>query len=53
VAGPARVGGACRNECQRLLALGAGGVGRVGLVEPEGVLVLPVNYGMLDEDIVI
>ena len=42
-----------RNECRRLLALGAGGVGRVGLVEPEGVLVLPVNYGMLDEDIVI
>ena len=42
-----------RSECQRLLALGAGGVGRVGLVEPEGVLVLPVNYRMLDEDIVI
>ena len=42
-----------RSECQRLLALGAGGVGRVGLVEPEGVLVLPVNYRMLDQDIVI
>jgi nitroimidazol reductase NimA-like FMN-containing flavoprotein (pyridoxamine 5'-phosphate oxidase superfamily) len=42
-----------RSECQRLLALGAGGVGRVGLVEPEGVLILPVNYRMLGEDIVI
>jgi nitroimidazol reductase NimA-like FMN-containing flavoprotein (pyridoxamine 5'-phosphate oxidase superfamily) len=42
-----------RTECLRLLVLRAGGVGRVGLVEPEGVLILPVNYRMLDEDIVI
>jgi nitroimidazol reductase NimA-like FMN-containing flavoprotein (pyridoxamine 5'-phosphate oxidase superfamily) len=42
-----------RTECLRLLALRAGGVGRVGLVESEGVLILPVNYRMLDEDIVI
>jgi nitroimidazol reductase NimA-like FMN-containing flavoprotein (pyridoxamine 5'-phosphate oxidase superfamily) len=42
-----------RNECLRLLALGAGAVGRVGLVEPEGVLIVPVNYRMLDHDVMV
>lgn len=42
-----------RNECLRLLALGAGGIGRVGLMDSEGVVILPVNYRMLDSVIII
>lgn len=42
-----------RNECIRLLALGAGGIGRVGLVDSQGVVIQPVNYRMLDHDIMI
>lgn len=38
-----------RNECLRLLALRAGGVGRIGLVVDEGsVTIEPVNYRVLD-----
>jgi uncharacterized protein len=42
-----------RNECLRLLALHAGGVGRLGFVSASNVVVLPVNYRMLDGDLVI
>lgn len=42
-----------RNECIRLLALRAGGVGRVGLVDSGGVVIEPVNYRMLDHDIML
>lgn len=37
-----------RNECLRLLALRAGGVGRVGLVVDGAVVIEPVNYRLLD-----
>jgi hypothetical protein len=43
-----------RNECVRLLAIGAGGVGRIGLVDAVGnVVIHPVNYRMLDGDVLI
>jgi uncharacterized protein len=43
-----------RNECVRLLAITAGGVGRFGLVDAVGnVVIHPVNYGMLDGDVLI
>jgi nitroimidazol reductase NimA-like FMN-containing flavoprotein (pyridoxamine 5'-phosphate oxidase superfamily) len=37
-----------RNECLRLLALRAGGVGRLGLVVDGAVVIEPVNYRLLD-----
>lgn len=37
-----------RTECLRLLALRAGGVGRVGLVVDGAVVIEPVNYRVLD-----
>lgn len=42
-----------RNECQRLLSLGAGGVGRVGFVEAGQVVMEPVNYRVFESDVVI
>jgi nitroimidazol reductase NimA-like FMN-containing flavoprotein (pyridoxamine 5'-phosphate oxidase superfamily) len=42
-----------RNECLRLLALRAGGVGRFGLLDSGQVVVEPVNYRMLDQDVVV
>jgi uncharacterized protein len=42
-----------RNECQRLLALGAGGVGRVGLVSAGQVVIVPINYEMLGSEVLI
>ena len=43
-----------RNECARLLAVGAGGVGRIGLVDgADNVVIQPVNYRMLDEDVLV
>ncbi len=41
------------NECLRLLAVGAGGVGRVGMVAADRAVILPVLYRMLDRDILI
>lgn len=42
-----------RNECLRL-ALGAGGVGRIGMVAvDDNVLIEPVNYRMLDGDVLV
>lgn len=38
------------DECHRLLA--EGGIGRVVLVEPRGPAAMPVNFGVLDGDIV-
>lgn len=37
-----------RSECLRLLALRAGGVGRVGLLVDGEVVIVPVNYRLLD-----
>ncbi|HXX89262.1 MAG TPA: pyridoxamine 5'-phosphate oxidase family protein [Acidimicrobiales bacterium] len=45
-----------RPECLRLLALGASrgeGVGRVGFALDGVPIILPVNYGMLDGDVVV
>jgi CBS domain-containing protein len=42
-----------RNECIRLLALYAGGVGRVGIVNDGRPLIMPVNYRMLGEDVLV
>jgi len=42
-----------RNECLRLLALNAGGVGRVALAHDGRVVIEPVNYRVLDDDIVL
>jgi nitroimidazol reductase NimA-like FMN-containing flavoprotein (pyridoxamine 5'-phosphate oxidase superfamily) len=43
-----------RNECLRLLAVHAGGVGRVGLVgNTGGVVIEPVIYRVLDGDVLI
>jgi uncharacterized protein len=43
-----------RNECLRLLAVGAGGVGRLGLVDTaDRVVIEPVNYRMLDQDVLV
>jgi uncharacterized protein len=40
-----------RNECFRLLAVHAGGVGRVGLLESGRVVIEPVLYRMLGRDV--
>ena len=42
-----------RNECLRLLAMGAGGVGRLGLAEEGRVVIQPVNYRMFNGDVLI
>lgn len=43
-----------RPECLRLLALHAGGVGRVGLLDEAGQVVIePFNYRVLDGDVLI
>jgi nitroimidazol reductase NimA-like FMN-containing flavoprotein (pyridoxamine 5'-phosphate oxidase superfamily) len=42
-----------RNECRRLLAVKAGGIGRVGLIKDEQVAIVPVNYAMVDDDVLI
>ena len=42
-----------RNECIRLLAVHAGGVGRIGLIEDGRVIIEPVNYRMLDDEILL
>jgi len=42
-----------RNECLRLLAVHAGHVGRIGLVEAGHAVIEPVIYRMLDHDVVI
>ena len=42
-----------RNECLRLLALRAGGIGRVGLVKDGHAVIVPVNYLMMDQDVII
>jgi uncharacterized protein len=42
-----------RNECLRLLAIRAGGVGRIGLLEAGRIVIEPVNYRMLDHDVLI
>ncbi len=41
------------NECLRLLMVGAGGVGRVGMVSADRAVIEPVLYRMLDRDIVV
>lgn len=42
-----------RNECIRLLAVHAGGVGRIGLIEDGRVIIEPVNYRMLDDEVLV
>jgi CBS domain-containing protein len=42
-----------RNECLRLLAMHAGGVGRVGFTDGSRVAIEPVNYRMYEKDLVI
>jgi len=42
-----------RAECLRLLAIGAGGIGRIGFLDSEGVVIQPVNYRMLDHDVMV
>jgi nitroimidazol reductase NimA-like FMN-containing flavoprotein (pyridoxamine 5'-phosphate oxidase superfamily) len=42
-----------RSECARLLAVKAGGVGRLGLVVEGQPVVVPLNYEMVDGDVVI
>ena len=42
-----------RNECQRLLVVGAGGIGRIGLVSDGHVVIVPVNYTIMDQDVLI
>jgi len=42
-----------RNECLRLLAVRAGGVGRIGLVDAGHAVIEPMNYRMFDHDILI
>jgi uncharacterized protein len=42
-----------RNECQRLLAVKAGGFGRVGLIVGGQVTIVPVNYQIMDQDVLI
>jgi hypothetical protein len=42
-----------RNECQRLLALRAGGIGRFGLSAAGQVVIVPVNYQMIGQDVLI
>jgi len=42
-----------RSECARLLAVKAGGVGRLGIVVEDQPAVVPVNYTMVDGDVVL
>jgi len=42
-----------RNECLQLLAVHAGGVGRIGLVDSGPAVIEPVIYRMLDLDVVV
>jgi CBS domain-containing protein len=42
-----------RNECVRLLWVHAGGVGRVGVAANGQAFIMPVNYRMLGEDVVV
>jgi CBS domain-containing protein len=43
-----------RNECLRLLALAAGGVGRLGLVDAaDHAVIEPLNYRMLADDVLV
>jgi hypothetical protein len=42
-----------RNECIPLVAVHAGGVGRIGLVEFGHAVIEPVNYRMLDHDVLV
>lgn len=42
-----------RNECRRLLAVKAGGIGRVGFAVDGQVVIIPVNYQITDQDVVI
>jgi uncharacterized protein len=42
-----------RNECLRLLAIHAGGVGRIGLVDSGHAVIEPMIYRMLDHDVVV
>jgi uncharacterized protein len=42
-----------RNECQRLLAVKAGGIGRIGLILGGQVAIFPVNYQIMDQDVLI
>lgn len=42
-----------RNESLRLLAAAAGGIGRIGLVDEGRVVIQPVNYRMLDNDVLL
>jgi nitroimidazol reductase NimA-like FMN-containing flavoprotein (pyridoxamine 5'-phosphate oxidase superfamily) len=42
-----------RPECARLLSLGSGGVGRIGLVVEGQPVIVPLNYRMLEDDVVI
>ena len=42
-----------RNECLRLLAVHAGGVGRIAVVDAGHAVIEPVNYRMLDQDILL
>ena len=42
-----------RNECLRLLAIKAGGIGRVGLTVQGQVAIVPVNYQIMNQDVII
>jgi len=42
-----------RNECQRLLVIGAGGIGRIGLAADGQVVIVPLNYTIMDQDVLI
>jgi nitroimidazol reductase NimA-like FMN-containing flavoprotein (pyridoxamine 5'-phosphate oxidase superfamily) len=42
-----------RPECARLLALGSGGVGRIGLVVEGQPVIVPLNYRIVDGDVVV
>lgn len=42
-----------RVECRRLLALGAGGVAHLGLIVDGQPVVVPVNYTLLDRDVLL
>jgi nitroimidazol reductase NimA-like FMN-containing flavoprotein (pyridoxamine 5'-phosphate oxidase superfamily) len=42
-----------RDECLRLLALRSGGIGRVGLAANGQAVIVPVNYQIVDGDVVI
>jgi CBS domain-containing protein len=42
-----------RNECLRLMAVHAGGVGRIGFVDSGHAVIEPVNYRMVDNDVAV